>query len=372
MSRNVWGYWDCIYCGKKKIRADNEVCPGCSATRNEDTKFYMDLDNKEYVTEDKVNNAPNWICSFCDSQNEDYEQVCEYCGASKVDSEANYFEQQRKQERDERGNACETLSESKENAPLTPDTKKGNVSRWKRLKPNLKGILLPLTIFCIFIGILVTICMPVTKEMTITSFEWERSIGIEELQTLDETGWSLPTGARLDYTKTELHHYDSVLDHYETKTRTVTKQRIVGYETYITGYTDLGNGQFRENTAQRPVYETYTDTETYQDPVYKQVPVYQTKYYYEIDRWVEVRSVDTKGYDKEAYWGAVSLKSEEREGDRDEEYYIKGTVDGEQECKRYSVDYRIWGTLEVGDEVEFKTTRFGDDVLELQQIDIAE
>ena len=73
----------------------------------------------------------------------------------------------------------------------------------------------------------------------------------------------MPSGARLKYEKNEIYDYEKVVDHYEIKTKQVEKTRISRYETYVTGYKDLGNGYFEEITDERPVYETYYESEEY-------------------------------------------------------------------------------------------------------------
>lgn len=367
MSRNVWGYWDCKHCDTKKLRGDVEVCPNCGAPRAEDTKFYMDLSTKEYVDEEKVNTLPNWICSFCNSQNEGDESVCEYCGASRSDSQANYFEMQQK---------LAERSEEKETAPSTPvsatvteeipkPVKNGQIAG-NNLFQNKRRLLAIGLGIALIAGFLVWCMIPVQHQMTINSVEWIRQIETEKVETVDESGWSLPSQARLKYKNTEIRSYNQVVDHYETKTREVKKERVVGYQEYVTGYEDLGNGQFREETAQRPVYETYYETETYEEPVYKSVPVYDTKYYYEIDKWVKGYPLTTSGTDKNPVWGQMAVSDTRREGKRTEAYYILGMIDGENQ--RFELSYSDWMKYDVGDIVVFKTLRFSNEIIDISDI----
>lgn len=140
----------------------------------------------------------------------------------------------------------------------------------------------------------------------------ERVISIEDYKTVEESGWSLPSNARLQNSNTEIRTYNKVFDHYETRTRQISEQVLDHYETRVTGTRDLGNGYFEEITTQVPIYRTEYRTETYQEPVYRNEPVYDTKYYYEIEKWVVTRSVKTSGNDKEATWGDVVLVGKER------------------------------------------------------------
>ena len=116
MAKLVMGYWDCPVCGMKEIRGDVQNCPSCGRARG-DVKFYMknytegeireenERGDIEYLSEDEakyVSNNPDWYCSFCDSLNSDNAEYCSNCGASRKDSESNYFDQLKKRkEREE-------------------------------------------------------------------------------------------------------------------------------------------------------------------------------------------------------------------------------------------------------------------------------
>ena len=149
------------------------------------------------------------------------------------------------------------------------------------------------------------------------------------------------------------------MDHYETKTRQVAKQRLAGYETYVSGYRDLGNGYFEEITSKRPIYETYYETETYQEPVYRNEPVYATKYYYEIDKWLYERTVSTSGKDKNPYWGEPNLCDNERVSNKTEKYYIMG-LNSKGKERKVSLDYALWKDLNLNQKVKMRISILGD------------
>lgn len=342
MARNVWGYWDCKYCGNKHIRGDNNDCPGCGHSRDADVKFYLDTENLVEVSADKKNDLVNWICSFCGSQNNASEQYCASCGASRDDANGDYFH--------------------RNNEPTAPSSS-GSSAAVKKKSPLFIAamIIIPLAIvIAVIAGISSFVkwfTTPVEKQFTVTDVSWTRSIDIEEMQTRSDSGWSLPNGARLSHTRIELRGYTQVLDHYETRTRQVSTQSITGYDEVVTGYEDLGNGQFREITTMVPQYTTVYTTETYEEPVYRSEPVYDTKYYYDIDFWEKVRSVDTSGSDKNPYWGEVVLGSRERQSEKHENYYISGIAD--EKTRRYSLSYSDWSRFNKGDTLEL-TVRQGD------------
>ena len=197
---------------------------------------------------------------------------------------------------------------------------------------------------------------PTVKKVTIDDFDWERTIDVEEIVTHNESDWSLPNDARLQYTKREIRSYEDVLDHYETVTETRTRSVIDHYEER-SSYTDLGNGYFEENTESVPVYTTETYTEDVQKPVYRQEPVYATKYYYEIDRWTVVDTAKSYGHDQNPAWPEPKLKDGQRTGDKSEHYFVTATYKKKKdktETEKYEMAFSEWNGLKKGEEVELK------------------
>lgn len=355
----VYGYWDCSQCGSKGICGDIRDCPNCGRPRSSDTKFYMGQ-NVKYVPAEKAKNIsknPDWLCPYCNSLNSDTDTVCKGCGASKSESEADYFDLQSNELPADWAERKQKNTEISDSHDSNSDALKTNVKKW-----FTKDNVLKIAFSSIVVVLLSVICIFLfnchEEEMTVTAFSWKRSIEIEELVTVNESGWSLPYNARLISTSTEFKEYTQVLDHYETKNRQVAKQRIVGYETYVSGYRDLGNGMFEEITAQKPIYETYYDTETYQDPVYRQEPVYATKYYYELDKWIYSRSVNTGGTDKDPIWGDYQLCEKERVG-TEKEIYMVYLISEDKESYTYNISYSDWDELSAGDTVIAKVNLLG-------------
>ena len=327
-----------------------------------------------YVSEEKaskINRNPDWLCEFCGSLNSDSDSTCKSCGSTRTTENKDYFSmrkientssyhdftdsdnEEKSDNEEDRSSIYEKIPWEK-NESFFDKVRKFFQNKWKFF---LIGVLaLTFVIGTIFL------LSPKTKEVTITSFEWERAISIERYQTVDESNWNLPSGGRLKYTREEIYEYENVFDHYETKSRTVTKQRLVGYEEYVVGYRDLGNGYSEEITNKRPVYETYTDTEYYEEPVYKKVPIYKTKYYYEIDKWLYDRSLRTSGKDKEPYWEETnSLTSKERESGRTEKYYIIGFDGNNNEKKeKISLPLETWNKLNIDQTVKLKVSILGE------------
>lgn len=358
MSKLVMGYWDCPFCGSKGIRGNVVNCPSCGRARGE-VQFYMkdhtegdtreenERADVEYLDEEQakyVSKNPDWYCSFCNSLNSDNAQFCGNCGASRADSESNYFGMlQKKKERE----AAEEAAQ--------PQTARPQVRSRKPLY-ILLAVVAALVLFFVWINGNKT-----SGDLKITRIDWTRTIDIEENRMFSESGWELPAGAEQTDARNELHHYDSVLDHYENVEVQRSRQVIDHYETYYT-YSDNGNGTFSEIPHERPVYGTEYYTETVQQPVYRQVPRYATKYYYNIWRWVTSRTASASGQDHDTRWPDPALGENEREGQRGETYrFSVENVKKASDTAVYRVDETTWKGLNVGDLVHITAKRSGSD-----------
>lgn len=220
-------------------------------------------------------------------------------------------------------------------------------------------ILALLAIVAIIIAGIVWLVTPRAKTVVVQQKFWERTITIEKYQTVNESDWSFPDGARLITTNDEVIRHETVVDHTVTKTKRVKKQREVGKQEKVIGYKDLGNGYFEEITTEVPIYEDYYDEETYQENVYRDEEIKATKYYYEIDKWLYDRSLTTSGTDSEPYWADISnLKSDERKGGESSSYTFYG-IDEDGKTSEYLASYSDWYDLNVNDKITIKVSVFG-------------
>ncbi len=377
MGRIIEGVWDCRYCGAKKVRGGLRDCPQCGHPRDEGVTFYID-NPKNYVYDEskaaKARRGPDWTCSACNCFNSADDTVCIGCGTPRDSKSKDYFQTQEALHE----KLAKQMRDKEEQLEARVETYQREETDWQAYHPeyqrkpeptytppkksiNWRNIVIPVLSVLLVIAMiagLVSCLSPREVSGTVMDMEWERSIEVEEYKTVRETDWSIPPGGREISRSEEIHHYDSVFSHYETKTRTYTEQVLDHYEEYVSGYRDLGNGHFEEITSQRPVYRTETKTETYEEPVYKQVPVYQTKYVYDIEKWVHQSYKKTSGEDKAPYWSDYECKDKERFGSRSETYTI--TVQNEDgEAKDYTLSFEQWNTLTVGQEVKMKADVFG-------------
>lgn len=383
MGRIIEGLWDCSYCGTKAIGGSKRTCTNCGRSRDSGTTFYLP-GQKRYVPREeakKVSRKPDWLCEYCGQLSPDSTNTCISCGASRTSENLDYFQVKVKREAEEaekreRQQAARVSSYTYEdmsyNEPATR-TREPIEEPWER-KPKREETIIkegvfsnffsslksfdwtPVIVFILIAALvagLVYLFIPKDYELTITDIRWERNIDIQEYRTVNESDWYLPDGGRLQYTNREIHHYEDVFDHYETKTRQVPRERYVRTETVVTGYRDLGNGYFEEITSSRDIYETYYETETYQQAVYRSEPVYRTKYYYEIERWVYDRTVTSQAADKQPMWPELNLAENERESSRKETYTVTGK-DEEGEEYTFTLSYADWERVHLGQEIEVK------------------
>lgn len=355
MGNLVMGYWDCPFCGSKGIAGTTVNCPSCGRARG-DVKFYMknvaegetreqnERGDIDYLNEEQakyVSKNPDWYCSFCNSLNSDNAQFCGNCGASRADSESNYFDMLKKKEEQERAEA-EAQAASSQAAP-------------KKRSP----LLIIAVIAVLIIGLVMFLNGNKTSgDLKVTGLEWARVVSIEKNIQYSESGWELPSGAELTEKKKEIHHYNSVVDHYEKRSVQRSREVVDHYETYYT-YQDNGNGTFTEVANERPVYKTEYYTETVSEPVYRQVPQYATKYYYTIWRWTPERNEKASGTDHNAAWPELNLAEDEREGQRAEEYRFTVVNEKKNTTTAYRLAEADWMNVNVGDMIFITAKRTG-------------
>ena len=407
---HVYTYWKCNSCDSI-IRGDSRTCPNCGTPIPNNVKYMMPdnptivaamkagtilTGDKKIHTDEKgiqseivetkdERNLPNWKCHYCGYQNFAEDTSCRGCGVAKSndtyyekisvksDEDEGSYEDERSYDNDFTEIVDEYDEPVKEeptkiSTPYTPKPKQ-KISIWKNIVDFLAHIdgRVYLAVFALlfFVPFFIWLFTPVQRESRVTSFSWERSIDVETYTLCHEDGWSVPAGAVVTDEREEIHHYDQVLDHYETKSKQVSERVLVGYDTE---YRDLGNGQ--AEVVQTPVYETQYHTEYYEEPVYKSVPVYKTKYYYDIGRWKYSTSLRTSGFDQNAYWYDTSYPTsvtnpnygDIRQGDRHETYRVN-LINYNDEKSTITYNYNDWMSLQVGDILRYKSFRFTDQPL---------
>lgn len=345
MGTIVEGLWDCPYCGQTGIGGLKKQCPNCGHPQDEGTKFYLGIEKKVLSSEIAKNygKGADWTCSYCNSLNRFSQTECANCGGPREESSGDYFENREKQkekERDEEkdGSGQEHMQKC---ARLTAGEKqpKGGAQNKKWSRFAILGALFLL---------LLLLFWPKKQTAVVVDKAWNRSIEVEEYTTVRESDWSIPSSGREYDRRQEIHHYNHVIDHYETVQVQKTRQVLDGYDTH-TEYADNGDGTFTSYTVETPRYRTEYYTQEEEQPVYRDDPIYRTKYYYEIERWIVNHTVDTKGKTDAPYWGEVVLTDKQRQGARQEEYTVYFET---KKGKKYdmTITENEWNRLQIGDK----------------------
>lgn len=345
MSGVFRGEWDCNKCDRKNISVVEDKCPSCGAVRDSNVTYHAPISSqREYVDgQEKVNaeSGEDWLCSYCERLNHNWDEKC-VCGASKNESEANYFELKRQQKQKEQEIKDREQKDEKERQQSELDNNYSHMSK------HLSRLAIIIFIIGI-VGCLIGILYPKSISLDVTKVAWEYTVNIDEEREFYKNDWNLPAGARLDTTKEEVKSYKDVPDGTEQviKYRTVTVD-----DGYTTITKDLGNGYFKDEKIPKTktVQESYVATET----KYKKVPVMATKYYYYIDEYVYNRSVVTSGTDKKPYFGDLNLTDKERESGRSRVYTVTGKVKGKEVS--YTISEDDWHKLDIGMTVNGKVS----------------
>lgn len=338
MGRIVENLWDCSSCGTRGNRGRDYVCPNCGKTRGEDVRFYLPSQITYY--DKPIEQGPDWYCEYCGSYNKYSASHCKNCGAAK--GSINYF------------NINETPKatikeepHSKEVTFSLPIDDHNYKTRSKKVYTNWARIATIILLFS-FISSLIWAAIPKEKTITVDSVAWQREIEIETNTLITENDWSVPIDAvEVLYTRQEIHHYVSVLDHYETITETKSRQVFDGYDTYYT-YQDLGNGFSEEIEHSSPRYRTEYYIETRQEPVYRNEPIYETKYYYSVWQYIYDHTETAEGIDYNPYWPEYNFVGDQRVGGQREVYNIFYLNKKSETVSTKVADQELWEQLEIG------------------------
>lgn len=337
MSEIIEGLWDCPYCDQKGIGGLTKSCPNCGHPQDEGTKFYLGSEKRVLDKETAKNygKGADWTCSYCGSNNRCTLSECANCGGSREESSGDYFTNQKKTQGIVANPAPKKELNVKSETP------------WPILLRR-KILMKRLSIIAAIVVLLLAVFWPKNVTAVVQDKNWDRSIDVEVYKTVKESDWSVPAGGREYDHKQEIHHYNHVVDHYESVDVQKSREVLDGYDSH-TEYSDNGDGTFTSHTVQTPRYRTEYYTETEQRPVYRDDPIYQTKYYYEIERWVVHHTVDTDGKADEPYWGEVVLEDGQREGSRREKYQVSfETKKGKVYEKEFSLEE--WNRFRIGDK----------------------
>ena len=358
----VMGYWDCPFCDTKGIKGTLRACPNCGRARAKDTKFYMKAANHEevvsrgeYLSEEEAatkGRGEDWQCSYCGSLNSVLDTTCKSCGHVRDESDKVYTDMRVDEDRKN----AERAAAAARMAGTSSAQKQSAKQRFKMTKARA----IILAIVAVVAVALVANALPHEHDYRVTGKDWERTVEVEQYLYVDESDWSLPDGGDLVETRSEIHHYNHVLDHYETRTRSYQERVETGSHTEYR-YHDNGDGTFTEESYTVPDYSYETRYETYEEPVYRDDPVYATRYYYKIWRWRYKMTVTNAGdSDDEPADPTYNLAADERFGAHGATYRLHGYLDDDEEkTMSIEVDEARYRSVSLGDVLRVDTDLSG-------------
>lgn len=318
MARKTIGFtqleWTCPNCGSRNP-GPRKTCNGCGAAQPADVKFEQTEHAELLVDQAEVERAEAGAdihCAFCGARNPAGTKICANCGAD--------LSQGKQHASGEVVGAFETgpveqkpcptcgalnpenaLRCAKCGAPLvrpklspapqapapTPTARKTKWLLWGGLA-GLGLVVVACLIFFILAGIS-------TKELvgTVQSASWQRSVAIESLGPVTKEGWKpdIPDNAIVVSCSLK---YKSMQD----------QPAPVATEECGTPYSvDKGNGY----------------SEVVKDCLYR---VYEDSCSYTVDEWHQTDQAVLQGIDLNPRWPEPSLNSQQRLGDRSEEYSV--------------------------------------------------
>jgi hypothetical protein len=352
----IYEYWDCPKCSHKGIRGDEYKCGNCGYPRDNTITFYRKTEEEKIESKEDAERfaqGPDWVCSFCESLNQHSEEQCKGCGATKEDSNKNYFEELKR--REEKTKPSQTEPEEQ------PKKKKT---------------------FWIWAGALGTIlsgfiCWGTsthTEVYKVDSVEWTRAIQVQKYKWQERSDWQNEVSGddvQVLSKKSEIKRYDKVPSGTRTETYTDTERYKSGTrEECSTSYKSTGSGASKKTTTCRdvPTYSTRNVTKTRQVTVYRDVPVFDTKIYYKAKFYVPIGYVWKKAKDNSPIWPTLREgygldQKPDIIGDKLESLVVKlekeSGSDGPQNTSIEVTEDLFKNQYKVGNQIELKVNNFG-------------
>ncbi len=294
MARKSLGFvpliWECAFCNTQNP-GPIKSCTGCGAPQPDDVEFLqVDEEKFNFIKDEALirmaKAGPDIHCPFCGTRNPSTAELCSKCGGELgMGGKARAT-----------GQKVRTVSEANERKPIPTEEPK------KKKRSTGCVILGAIGIIAVIAAVIVGVILLLkTEEVlgTVSGTSWERSIAIEEFAPVTKEDWwdEIPDDADV-ISCSEEYRYTS--DDPEPNSTEVCSEAEVE---------DTGTGV--GEVVQECVYEVYDD--------YCE---------YTVMEWTVVDSVTASGTDLDPYWPSVNLGTDQREGQRDEDYVIDFSTDG--------------------------------------------
>ena len=289
MARKSLGFvpliWECPFCNTQNP-GPIKSCTGCGAPQPDDVEFLQVDEEKFNFIKDEalirmVKAGPDIHCPYCGTRNHATDGHCSKCGGD-LSLEGKVRQT---------GERVRTVTEAQKarTAPPEPEKEKKALSK----KSLMIGVIALIVILgCIIVGVMLLLKTD-TIDATVTRVEWERRIAIEAYTSVTDQDWrdEIPQGAELQSCSQKYR--------YTSDGPQPNATEVCG-EPYIE---DTGTGV--GEVVQDCTYEVYDD---YCEYTYL--------------GWVAIETLTENGADLDPVWPTVTLSSDQREGERAEEYSI--------------------------------------------------
>lgn len=325
--------WDCSSCGKTAIGGLQDHCPGCGAAHDiKKDPWYMpgDTSHRARITDAgklaKAHAGPNWTCEHCGGTQRAPDGACLNCAGPRSEAHADRAS----------GRSVEAIvppthpqpslqSRPAPPRPPLPPAREVDVDWPPRRSRN--GIKLAVGIAAavlLVVGLLWLLFHQRLVDIEVVDVEWTHTVSVERYKQVAENGWdeNIPAdAANVVNQGQEIHHYDQVLDHYETIH--FTEQVYDGedcvdipqtcYTTPVTcspndnGTATCTGGDERCSGGGRSCTSRYrTESRTRQEPRYRDEPRYEDHFAWTVWRWKPQRTPSHSGTTTTTTWPDAS------------------------------------------------------------------
>lgn len=340
------GVWDCSSCNTTN-RGRDRVCISCSNPR-EENELCRPLDGAPPITDTELlaqaMQGADWHCRGCGSGNAANDSECRGCGAPREAKSA------------ERNIGIyvppEGRSELRSMAADISDSPGRSSIPWPWI---LGGSFLSL----LFVGLIYAIFFRVgSYEGVVASKTWELQIPIEQIVDRPGRGWDVPEGAVVTSQHMAVKGQRQVQVGTVTKTKMVEVREKVGTKKVKTGRKiDLGNGFFKDEEIDEPIYRTKKVPKTYEEPVMRTEDVIRPYYNY-TEKVAERRFVKAIGTFAAPSKPQFALASNERELEHVNVFTVMLMVGG-KEYPYHPKDAEEWQRFKEGERCTVHMTQAG-------------
>lgn len=359
MDETLVGQWDCHTCGRKGIWGYIYNCPGCGKPRSRNVEFYLSEDAPVATAEQAalMGHDPNWYCLACDSGNLDSNTVCWNCRTEKGKASPHHTETyvgdgpqsenevatapRVQQDQPSYLSEAFTRAESYHVFYDGEDTNKTE-SRAQQFSPLMK-VIGGVSLFLLALFVIHILTSVHDSTASVVGFEWSQTVQVEEYKTVQDTGWSIPSGGRevrheqKESGKKKVHDgWKTVKTPYDCSTSKSETYACTKPQSYTYPCTkNNGNGSFTRTTCTGTKNVPSTCTRQVRVPktcykddkveLFHYDPVYSTWYIYDIERWVLIGNYPTSGTDHKPYFANVTISANQRKYERDGRYIVHFT-----------------------------------------------